>query len=216
VVLVTFGFTVKFNVAKESQPAAETNVFVCEPATKKVSPFHVYGNEFWQIVVLVVLVTFGFTVKFNVANESQPAAETNVFVCDPAAAKVNPFHKYGNEAGQMVVFVVLETVGFTVRFNVAIESQPFAATNVAVCEPAVAKVKPFHKYGKTVVHIVLLVVLEALGLMVIVIEAVAAHCPTVGVNVYNVVVVLSMAGAHVPVMPLVEVVGNAPMAEPEQ
>ena len=41
----------------------------------------------------VVLVTSGFTVKFKVANESQPAAEVNVAVCDPAVTNVNPFQE---------------------------------------------------------------------------------------------------------------------------
>jgi hypothetical protein len=47
----------------------------------------------------------------------------------------------------MAMFVVEVTVGFTVRFNVAKESHPIAETNVATCEPAALKVKPFHVYG---------------------------------------------------------------------
>ena len=39
-----------------------------------VWPFQLYGSWFEQIVVLVVLVNVGFTVKFKVATESQPAA----------------------------------------------------------------------------------------------------------------------------------------------
>ena len=35
-------------------------------------------------------------------------------------------------------------------------------------------------------------------------------------NVYVVVVVLSIAGDHVPVMPLLDVVGNAVIVDPEQ
>jgi hypothetical protein len=53
------------------------------------------------------------------------------------------------------------------------------------------------------------------GLTVIVIVAVVAHCPAVGVNVYVVVVVLSKAGAQVPVMPLLDVVGNGERDAPE-
>ena len=45
------------------------------------------------MVIAVVLVTSGFTVKFNVANESQPAAEVKVAVCDPAPLNVKPFHE---------------------------------------------------------------------------------------------------------------------------
>ena len=55
-----------------------------------------------------------------------------------------------------------------------------------------------------------------LGLTVMVRVAVVAHCPTVGVNVYVVVAVLSSAGVHVPVTPLLDVVGNGANTAPEQ
>ena len=51
---------------------------------------------------------------------------------------------------------------------------------------------------------------------VMVMVAVVAHNPAVGVNVYKVVVVLFIAGNQVPVMPLVEVVGNAESEAPAQ
>jgi hypothetical protein len=54
------------------------------------------------------------------------------------------------------------------------------------------------------------------GLTVIVNVVVVAHCPAVGVNVYVVVAVLLSAGDHEPVIPLVEVVGNADKVAPEQ
>jgi hypothetical protein len=54
------------------------------------------------------------------------------------------------------------------------------------------------------------------GLMTIVNEAVVAHWPGLGVNVYVVVIVLLMAGDHVPVIPFSEVVGSAGMLEPLQ
>ena len=44
---------------------------------------------------------------------------------------------------------------------------------------------------------------------------IVAHCPAVGVNVYVVVAVLFKVGAQVPVMPLVEVVGNGVNVAPE-
>jgi hypothetical protein len=47
-----------------------------------------------------------------------------------------------------------------------------------------------------------------IGLTSTLICAVVAHCPAVGVNVYVVVVVLLIAGNHVPVIPLVDVMGN--------
>jgi len=55
-----------------------------------------------------------------------------------------------------------------------------------------------------------------LELTTIVMVAVVAHWPAVGVNVYVVVVVLSSAGDQVPVMPLAEVVGNGASVAPEQ
>ena len=42
-----------------------------------------------------------------------------------------------------------------------------------------------------------------------------AHCPAVGVNVYVVVDVLFNAGDHVPLIPLVEVVGSGLNTSPE-
>ena len=53
-------------------------------------------------------------------------------------------------------------------------------------------------------------------LTVIVKVAVVAHCPAAGVKVYVVVAVLFKAGAHVPVIPLLEVVGKAVSVAPEQ
>ena len=49
---------------------------------------------------------------------------------------------------------------------------------------------------------------------IIVIVAVVAHNPVVGVNVYVVVAVLFSAGDHVPVTPFVDVVGNGTFADP--
>ena len=52
-------------------------------------------------------------------------------------------------------------------------------------------------------------------LTVMVNVCVVAHCPVSGVNVYVVVAVLSNAGDQLPVMPLVDVVGNAVNVSPE-
>ena len=54
------------------------------------------------------------------------------------------------------------------------------------------------------------------GVTVIVIEAVEAHCPAVGVKVYAVVTVLFTAGDQIPVIPLFDVVGRALKDAPEQ
>ena len=55
-----------------------------------------------------------------------------------------------------------------------------------------------------------------LGFTTIVNVVVVAHCPAAGVNVYVVVAVLLSAGAQVPVIPLLEVVGKAVNVAPEQ
>ena len=54
------------------------------------------------------------------------------------------------------------------------------------------------------------------GLTVIVMLAVVAHKLAVGVKVYKVVAELFKVGDHVPVMPLLEVVGNAAKVVPAQ
>ena len=46
---------------------------------------------------------------------------------------------------QIVIFVVLVNVGFTVKFNVATESQPVMLVRLADCEPAALKVKLFQE-----------------------------------------------------------------------
>jgi uncharacterized membrane protein len=43
-----------------------------------------------------------------------------------------PLNVYGNADGQTATFVVLVVTAFTVKFNVATESQPAAFTKVAV------------------------------------------------------------------------------------
>ena len=53
-----------------------------------------------------------------------------------------------------------------------------------------------------------------LGLTVIVNVVVVAQRPAVGVNVYVVVAALFSAGAHVPVIPLLDVVGSAVSVAP--
>ena len=67
------------------------------------------------------------------------------------------------------------------------------------------------QYGPTAANVGV-----TLGLTVIVNVAVVAHSPAVGVNVYSVVVVLLIAGLHVPVMPFLDVVGRAGIVAPEQ
>ena len=67
------------------------------------------------------------------------------------------------------------------------------------------------QYGPTAANVGVM-----FGLMVIVNWAVVAQRPAVGVNVYVVVAVLLIAGLHVPVMPLLDVVGKAAIVAPLQ
>ena len=78
------------------------------------------------MVTLVVLEEVGFTVRFKVASESHPKtfAPESVTKYVPAALKLLSLKTYGNAVLQMVTLVVLEEVGFTVKFKVANESQP--------------------------------------------------------------------------------------------
>src|SRR5437763_353920 len=72
------------------------------------------------------------------------------------------------------------------------------------------KVAPLH-IGATGVNVGVTLVLT-----VIVNVVVVAHCPGSGVKVYVVVAVLLRAGDHVPLIPLLEVVGSGDKVAPEQ
>jgi hypothetical protein len=136
VVLVSVGLTVKLRVATESQPLALVRFAVYVPAALMVCPFQEYGSWLLQIVVFVVLVSVGFTVKLRVTTESQPPTLVRFAVYVPAALIVCPFQLYGSWLLQIVVLVVLVSVAFTVSTNVAIESQPLALVRFAVYVPA--------------------------------------------------------------------------------
>ena len=86
--------------------------------------------------MFVVLVRVAFTFKFNVAMESHPAALIKLAVYVPAALIVCPFQVYGSWLPQIVVFVVLVSVAFTIKFIVAMESHPAALIKLAVYVPA--------------------------------------------------------------------------------
>ena len=83
------------------------------------------------MVVLMVLVSVGLTVKFNVATESHPAVLVRLAVYVPAALMDCPFQLYGSWLAQIVVLVVLVSVGLTIRFSVATESHPVALVRLA-------------------------------------------------------------------------------------
>ena len=95
------------------------------------------------MVVLVVLVSVGLTVRLRVATESQPAVLVRLAVYVPAALIVCPFQMYGNWLVQIVVLVVLVRIAFTARANVATESQPATLVKLAVYVPAALMVCPF-------------------------------------------------------------------------
>src|SRR4030095_14454968 len=102
----------------ESHPATLIKLAVYVPAAVIVWPFQVYGNWLPQIVVFVVLARVGFTAKFNVATDSQPAALIKLAVYVPAAVIVWPLQVYGNWLLQIVVLVVLVRVGLTALVTV--------------------------------------------------------------------------------------------------
>ena len=69
-------FTFKFNVASESHPVtALVRVAVWLSVAVNVNPFQVYGSSVSHMVMSVVLVSVGSTVRFNVASESHPVTE---------------------------------------------------------------------------------------------------------------------------------------------
>jgi hypothetical protein len=117
--------TVKFNVAVESQPCELVVVKVYVPAAVLL-PFQLYGNALEQMLTLLVDVVFVFTVKFNVAVESQPCELVVVKVYVPATVLL-PFQLYGNALGQMLTLVV--DVSGEQKTNPAIVlTNPFAVT----------------------------------------------------------------------------------------
>ncbi len=130
--LEVFGLTVKTKVAKLSQPSAFVKVAVWLPAVEKVKPFQLYGKSFSQIVSVLLLEVFGFTVNTKVAKLSQPSAFVKVAVWLPAAVKLKPFQLYGRSFSQIVAVLLLEVFGLTVKTKVAKLSQPFPFVKVAV------------------------------------------------------------------------------------
>ena len=108
---------------------------------------------------------------------------------------------------------VIEGVYVEVKLD-AILNVPDAAVQVAlVAEPPII---PF-RLTLPPTQIVALFPASTAGVSftVTVIVVVVAHCPAVGVNVYVVVAKLLMEGAHVPVIPFNEVLGNV-IDPPEQ
>ncbi len=145
--VVSCGFTLRLSVTTESHPVAEIKVALCEPAAVNVSPFQSSGNWAEQTIESVEEVRAGLTIRLSVAMESHPAAEVNVALCDPAAIIVNPFQMNGSCVEHTIESVDEDGAGFTIRLSVAMESQPAAEVNVALCEPAAVNVSPFQING---------------------------------------------------------------------
>ena len=131
----------RFNVAIESHPFVDVNVAVYTPEVEYVVEFadHVYElhavtDSDPETVLLIV--------KFNVAIESHPFADVNAAVYTPEVEYVIEFaaHVYELHA---VTDSDPEVLLLIVRFNVAIESHPFADVNVAVYTPEVEYVVEF-------------------------------------------------------------------------
>jgi hypothetical protein len=88
-------------------------------------------------------------VTVAVTTESQPAALVNVAVYVPAPVMLTPFHVVGNVVLQIERLILLLVAEFTVRFKVAVESQPAALVKLAVYVPAAVIDCPFQLYGNS-------------------------------------------------------------------
>jgi hypothetical protein len=119
-------------VTTESQPAAFVNVAVYVPAPVMLTPFQVVGNVVLQIDKLMLLLDAEFTVRFNVAVESQPTALVRFAVYVPASVIDCPFQLYGNAEAQIETSSELLLASLIVKFNVAVESQPVEDVRLAV------------------------------------------------------------------------------------
>jgi hypothetical protein len=189
-------------------------------------------------------VTFGFTVMVIVAVFAQsPAVGVNVYsvvavllIAGNQVPKIPLFEVVDNELKAAPVQIGATCVnvgsmfGFTVMVIVAVFAHnPAVGVNVysvvavlLIAGNQVPKIPLFEvvsnelkaapaQIGATCVNVG-----ATLGFTVMVIVAVFAHNPAVGVNVYSVVAVLLIAGNQVPIIPLSEVVGNSARVAPAQ
>ena len=76
------------------------------------------------MVTFVVLISVVLTVKLSMAIESQPPTLCSVVLYVPPARMDWLFQLYGSWLEQIVVFVVLLSVGLTESVRVTVESQP--------------------------------------------------------------------------------------------
>src|ERR1700753_1974956 len=78
----------------------------------------------------------GFTVRFNVAVESQPAALVKCMLYVPDALSSTPFQFYGTRFAPPETSVVLLVAEATTRLSIAVESHPAAFVEWKLYEPA--------------------------------------------------------------------------------
>jgi len=182
-------------------------------------------------IVIVVLVAHNPAVGVNVyvvvvvlliAGDQVPVIP---FVEAVGKAGITSPEQYGPTAAKVgVTFGLIVIVKFcVVAHSPAVGANVYVVVEVLLIAGDHVPVIPFdevvdnapiadpEQYGPTPAKVGVI-----FGLIVIVKVCVVAHNPAVGVNVYVVVEVLLIAGDHVPVIPFVEVVGNAPIADPEQ
>ena len=147
---VSSALTVRFSVAIVSQPPLVfINVSIYVPPAVYGLPFHIYGSWLAQTVVLSVDVSSALTVRFSVANVSQPPLVfINVSTYVPPVLYGLPFHIYGSWLAQTVVLSVDVSSVLTARFSVAIVSHPpDVFINVSTYVPPAVYGLPFHIYG---------------------------------------------------------------------
>jgi hypothetical protein len=131
-VLFNIALTLNISVATESHPAELRKVSLYVPGKLYDTPFHEYGNCAGHTVTEVVLFNTALTLNISVATESQPAELRSVSLYVPGKLYDPPFHEYGSCAGQTLTLVVLVVAALTVKFSVAIESQPAELRSVSL------------------------------------------------------------------------------------
>jgi hypothetical protein len=162
-VLAIKGASKTLTVTKLSQPFAAVNVATCEPTVLKVNVLKVNGKLPLQIVVSTVLVIKGVSKTLTVTKLSQPFAAIKVATCEPTVLNVNVLKVNGKLPLHIVVSTVLVINGVSKTLTVTKLSQPFAAVNVATCEPTVLNVNVLKVNGKLPLHIVVSTVLVING-----------------------------------------------------
>jgi hypothetical protein len=196
---VTFGFTVTVNVVDVAhKPDVGVNVYT--------PPVVLLTVDGLQVPVMPLVEVFGNvgTVPPTQIDKVVPKLKVGVILGATVTVNVNVVaHKPAVGVNIYTPLVVLLT---TAGFQVPVIPLIDVVGNVGTVPPeqmvsAVPKLKVGVIFGATVTVNVVVV----------------AHKPAVGVNVYTpLVVLLTIAGFHVPVIPLIDVVGNVGTVPPTQ